>query len=237
MTRKAFSSSLAGAQFSEPAGPQPIVEAELSRLLIPFSQMSSRAKTAPANPRETVRNLFTLYEAHGGDDYIGEPVSQLEHMWQAATLAEAEGHDDEVVLAAFFHDLGHLCAAAGAAFASMDGFGAVNHEQLGADYLRARGFSERVARLVESHVLAKRYLTYKYPEYRRQLSPASQATLAFQGGAMTAAEAIAFERHPDASIIIRLRQWDDLAKQPGRAVGSLARLKHMALRHLLLPRA
>lgn len=204
-------------------------------LLIPSNQMSSRAKTAPVSPRDTVRNLFALYEAHGDDDYLGESVSQLEHMWQAAALAEAEGHDDEVVLAAFFHDLGHLCAPAlGASVASMNGFGAVDHEQLGADYLRAGGFSERVARLVESHVLAKRYLTFKYPEYRRQLSAASQATLAFQGGMMTATEAAAFERHPDADIIIRLRQWDDLAKQPGLPVGSLARLKHMALRHLLL---
>lgn len=200
--------------------------------------MATIAKTTLATPRETVRQLFALYEAHGGADYIGEPVSQLEHMWQAAALAEAEGHDEEVVLAAFFHDLGHLCASADpeTAVASMDGFGAVDHEQLGANYLRDRGFSERLARLVESHVLAKRYLTYKYPDYRRQLSAASQATLAFQGGVMTAAEAAAFERQPDADIIIRLRQWDDQAKQPGQPVGSLARLKHMALRHLMLPR-
>ncbi len=184
------------------------------------------------NPQTTVDELFALYEIHGGDDYIGEPVSQLEHMWQAAALAEAEGCEDEVVLAAFFHDLGHLCAHQNAA-PSMDGFGAVDHERLGADYLRARGFSERLAGLVESHVLAKRYLTHKYPAYLRQLSPASQATLAFQGGAMTAAEAAAFERHPDAGVIVRLRQWDDLAKQEALPVSSLAHLKKMALLHLL----
>ncbi|WP_324670545.1 phosphonate degradation HD-domain oxygenase [Hymenobacter sp. GOD-10R] len=188
--------------------------------------------TGTENPRETVEQLFMLYQEHGNEDYIGEPVSQLEHMWQAAALARAEGYDDEVVLAAFFHDLGHLCASQEEAD-SMAGFGAVNHEKLGADYLRACGFSERIAQLVESHVLAKRYLTYKHPEYLRQLSPASLATLAFQGGVMTADEAAEFEQNPDADIIIRLRQWDDLAKQEGMPVSSLTTLKGLALQHLL----
>jgi len=183
------------------------------------------------NPRTTVAELFALYEKYGQDDYIGEPVSQLEHMWQAAALAQAEGYEEEVVLAAFFHDLGHLCAPRGKS-ASMAGFGAGNHEQLGADYLLARGFSERLATLVGSHVLAKRYLTFKHPEYLHQLSAASQATLAFQGGVMTATEAAAFERQPDAEIIIRLRHWDDQAKQEAVPVGNLAPLKNIAVRHL-----
>ncbi|TDN40579.1 HD domain-containing protein [Hymenobacter sp. UV11] len=186
----------------------------------------------PDKQQAAVAEVFGLYQARGHADYIGEPVSQLEHMWQAAALAEAAGADDEVVLAAFFHDLGHLCAPDEAAD-SMGGFGAVNHEKLGADYLRARGFSARVARLVESHVQAKRYLTYRYPSYRQQLSAASQATLAFQGGVMTAAEAEAFEQDPDMDQILQLRQWDEQAKEAQRPVGSLAHLQALALRHLL----
>ena len=190
--------------------------------------------SSPESSQEVVNQLFGLYETHGDADYIGEPVSQLEHMWQAAALAEAEGYDDEVVLAAFFHDLGHLCESGGA---SMDGFGVVDHEKLGADYLRARGFSARLAELVQSHVLAKRYLTHKYPSYLAKLSEASRATLAFQGGPMTDAEAAAFEHNPDADIILRLRQWDDQAKEEHRPVGSLEHLKDLALKHLLLQRA
>ncbi len=186
--------------------------------------------------QRTVDQVFALYETRGHADYIGEPVSQLAHMWQAAALAQEAGSDDEVVLAAFFHDVGHLYASEANA-ASMDGFGAVDHEKLGADYLRACGFAERVARLVESHVLAKRYLTYKYPSYLRQLSPASQATLAFQGGVMTPAEAAAFEQDPDADLILQLRQWDEQAKDADQPVGSLNELKDMALRHLLRPQA
>lgn len=186
---------------------------------------------AATTPEDIVDEVFALYEKHGDEDYIGEPVSQLEHMSQAAALAEDEGYDDEVVLAAFFHDIGHLCAGEAEA-ESMDGFGNVDHEKLGADYLRERGFSERLATLVESHVIAKRYLTYKFPEYYDKLSDASRATLEFQGGRMTDQEAIEFEKHPDAELFIKLRYWDDQAKEINTPVQDLEHLKSLAINHL-----
>lgn len=72
------------------------------------------------SPEQAIDQVFGLYEQHGTADYIGEPVSQIEHMSQAAQLAMAEGFDDEVVLAAFFHDIGHLCGQGGA---NMGGYG------------------------------------------------------------------------------------------------------------------
>lgn len=182
-------------------------------------------------PEQVVDKVFALYEQHGDEDYIGEPVSQLEHMAQAADLAKAEGYDDEVVLAAFFHDIGHLCAAEGEA-ESMDGMGNVDHEKLGADYLIDLGFSKRMANLVQGHVIAKRYLTFKYPDYYEKLSPASRATLNFQGGVMSAEEAAEFEANPDKDLIIRFRHWDDEAKIEHVPVTSIAELRQMALRHL-----
>ncbi|AMR34117.1 phosphohydrolase [Mucilaginibacter sp. PAMC 26640] len=179
-------------------------------------------------PEEIVVEVFALYERHGDDDYIGEPVSQLEHMSQAAALAQAEGYDDEVILAAFFHDIGHLCASS----ESMDGMGNVDHEKLGAEYLISRGFSHRLANLVNGHVIAKRYLTFKHPEYYEKLSPASRVTLNFQGGVMSAAEAAEFENHPDADLIVRMRYWDDEAKLQNIAVDNIAFLKAIALKHL-----
>src|SRR4051812_8322219 len=121
--------------------------------------------------RQQVDEIFNLYNIYGKDDYIGEPVSQLEHMSQAAQLAEAEGFDDEVILAAFFHDIGHLCEHI-MPVQQMDGFGVVDHEQLGGNYLREKGFSEKISKLVASHVNAKRYLTYKIPAYYERLSEA-----------------------------------------------------------------
>lgn len=183
------------------------------------------------NPQVVVDEIFALYEKLGDEDYIGEPVSQLEHMSQAAALAQQEGYDDEVVLAAFFHDIGHLCADAGEA-GSMDGMGNIDHEKLGADYLLERGFSPRLAALVQGHVIAKRYLTFKQPEYYDKLSPASKVTLEFQGGVMSAAEAKKFEEDDNAELIIRMRYWDDMAKQTDTPVGNIVQLKAMALKHL-----
>src|SRR5258708_19527874 len=113
--------------------------------------------------------IMNLYEGYGGEEYAGEKVSQLEHMAKAAQLAEEQGYDEEVVLAAFLHDIGHICED-GHGDNEMGEFGIKDHEQIGADFLAKKGFSKRLTRLVESHVEAKRYLTYKYPEYYVQLS-------------------------------------------------------------------
>lgn len=180
---------------------------------------------------QVIDEVFGLYERFGDSDYIGEPVSQIEHMSQAAQLAMAEGFDDEVVLAAFFHDIGHICTDSAQ---NMGGFGAVSHERLGADYLRRAGFSERLARLVEYHVQAKRYLTLREPGYYGRLSEASRRTLEYQGGVMSEVEAEAFERDPLCAVSLRMRQWDELAKEMDVPVTDLGVLKAKALRLLVV---
>eukprot|EP01035_Chromulina_nebulosa_P060885 gene60885-83276_t len=81
--------------------------------------------------------ILGLYQQFGDEDYIGEPVSQLEHMSQCAQLAEAAGYDNETILAAFFHDIGHFCEHI-MPVQQMDGYGIVDHEKLGADYLLSK---------------------------------------------------------------------------------------------------
>lgn len=181
---------------------------------------------------QVIDEVFDLYEKHGDEDYIGEPVSQLEHMSQAAELAIQQGCDDEVVLAAFFHDIGHICVMQNEAD-SMDGYGVKSHEKIGADYLRKKGFPERVARLVESHVQAKRYLTYKFPEYFNALSEASKKTLEFQGGKMEKKEAEAFESDDIFETSILMRKWDELAKEIEVPIIDLNELKERARKTLL----
>ena len=180
-------------------------------------------------PEHVVAEVFGLYERQGAADYIGEPVSQIEHMSQAAQLAMAEGFDDEVVLAAFFHDIGHICGQGGE---NMDGFGVVSHERLGADYLRRAGFSERMAKLVEYHVQAKRYLTFAQPGYYERLSEASRRTLDYQGGVMSAEQARAFEQDPLCRVSLRMRHWDEQAKVMHVSLLDLELLKAKALQLL-----
>lgn len=181
---------------------------------------------------QIVKEILALYEQYGDADYIGEPVSQLEHMCQCAQLAEEEGYDNEVILAAFMHDIEHLCGNLLSA-AEMNGFGIVDHEKLGEVYIRSKGFSEKVAKLVGSHVASKRYLTFKYPEYYAKLSPASKETLVMQGGTMTVEEAEAFEQEELFHLYVTLRRWDEEAKRENVPLVSLQHYERIMEEHLL----
>jgi 2-amino-1-hydroxyethylphosphonate dioxygenase (glycine-forming) len=180
---------------------------------------------------QIANEIMGYYKSYGGEEYAGEKVTQLEHMVQAAELAEEQGYDEEVILAAFLHDIGHICEQ-GRGDNEMDGFGIKDHEQIGADFLLQKGFSKKIARLVESHVEAKRYLTYKRPKYFEQLSDASKKTLAYQGGPMDKEEAEAFEKYPLFDLIIQMRKWDEQAKIEHKPLVDLGHFREMILRHL-----
>ncbi len=184
-----------------------------------------------STPEQTADLIIGLYEQYGGEDYIGEPVSQIEHMCQCASLAEDEGYSEEIVLAAFFHDIGHLCEHI-MPVKQMDGYGVVDHEKLGADFLLGHGFSENIASLVRNHVQAKRYLTFRHESYYNQLSEASKKTLEFQGGRMSAAEAALFETDSLFELHIRLRQWDEKAKMENKPLPPLDKYREMMITHL-----
>ena len=57
---------------------------------------------------EIIYEVFSLYENRGGENYIGERVTQLEHATQCAMLAEQEGYSDDV---SNLGTLLHTCAS------------------------------------------------------------------------------------------------------------------------------
>jgi 2-amino-1-hydroxyethylphosphonate dioxygenase (glycine-forming) len=177
---------------------------------------------------KTADEILALYHRYGNQDYIGEPVSQIEHMCQCAQLAQAGGYDAEVILAAFFHDIGHLLEQVMPA-QQMDGF---DHEKMGAAYLTEKSFSEKITKLVAAHVPAKRYLTFKYPEYFAQLSAASKRTLEFQGGVMDTQEATAFEADELHPLYIQLRNWDEQAKLEKIPLPPMDYFRQLIVHHL-----
>jgi phosphonate degradation associated HDIG domain protein len=186
------------------------------------------AEQAAAN----IDEIFKLYEKYGESDYIGEPVSQIEHMCQCGQMAIEEGCDDEIVLAAFFHDIGHLLEFV-MPVETMEGVGVMDHESIGQNYLLDRGFSLRIAELVRSHVEAKRFLTSKFPDYYDKLSDASKLTLEYQGGRMSVEEAAYFQSDPNFNDYIKIRTWDDKGKVVGKPLPSMEVFKEKALKHLL----
>ena len=160
----------------------------------------------------TTNEIMRLFENYGNEDYDGESVSQTSHMIQCAMQAMAEGEDMELILGAFLHDVGHLLRHE-QKVEEMGGYGTVNHEGLGGEYLRRKNFSERVCAMVERHVDAKRYLVATDPSYKDKLSEASLQTLnMWQGGPMSEAEAALFKQHLYFEDIIKVRLWDEGAK-------------------------
>ena len=165
----------------------------------------------PVSAEQTTQEIMQLFEQFGNNDYDGEPVTQTSHMVQCAMLAMQANADQELVLAAFLHDVGHLLGHK-QKLEDMRGFGAINHEGVGAAFLKERGFSNRVCAVVEGHVAAKRYLVATDKNYAAKLSAASCETLRWQGGPMSDEEIAAFIKNPYFKEIVQARLWDEEAK-------------------------
>ena len=152
-------------------------------------------------------------------------------MLQAAQLAINDSQDIEVVLAALFHDIGHLMAFKDSTIETNE-LGAKDHEKFGAIYIKACGFGDAISNLIENHVKAKKYLAYKDPNYINKLSSASQQTLIEQGGIMNQDQAEQFEQYPDFEMSIKLRNYDEQAKEKDFTTKDLGFFKELARNYL-----
>lgn len=180
---------------------------------------------------ETLDYIFDLYINKGHSEYHGEPVTVLEHSLQTAKLAQKAESKNYVILAAFLHDIGHLLIEN--EVDSMDGYGHISHEKIGANKILDLGFSDKIAELILNHVQAKRYLVTKFPSYFDKLSEASIETLNLQGGKMEKVEMENFERKATFSNSLLLRIWDDQAKIPNQHIPDLSYYYDLAKNHLI----
>ena len=185
-------------------------------------------------PSAVEAEISRLFATRGQLQYYSEPVSHTEHALQCAQIAEDEGHGNEVVVAAFLHDIGHISAPPGSQHMRRDGMdvGVMNHEVVGATWLRRRGFSEQLCSLVESHVASKRYLCATNATYYATLASDSVRSLSFQGGPMNASEVAAFEAREDAADRVALRTFDERGKKHGTRTQLLEYFIAKVRRHL-----
>lgn len=163
--------------------------------------------------------ITRLLLQRGQHAYCGEPVSQLQHALQTATLAEQSGASAETITAALLHDVGHLLVPDALTATSADHD--ANHESIGADWLRT-WFDAAVCEPIRLHVSAKRWLCAQVPDYQAGLSAASQHSLNLQGGVFTADQASRWRSQPYADIAVMVRRWDDAAKDPEAETPSLS---------------
>jgi predicted HD phosphohydrolase len=137
--------------------------------------------------------------------------SHLDHALQtAAVLRRERPGDEELAVAGLVHDIGHL----------FEGVGDAEHAEAGAAAVR-EALGERVAGLVGAHVEAKRYLVASEATYGAALADDSVASLARQGGPMSAEERVSFENTPWADDALVLRRADESAKVEGLALDDL----------------
>jgi predicted HD phosphohydrolase len=176
--------------------------------------LSSQATDGGQQMIATHLDIVRILVTQGAKQY-GEAVTQLTHALQCAMLGRRDGADDEVVFAALLHDIGHLLCdghrarSAGAPAPHED---ALSHHGIWGGRLVGPFVPVRVAWLIEHHVIAKRYLCTVERHYLERLSAVSRQSLFMQGGMLPAAEVSRLEGHPWFADAVRVRRWDDLAK-------------------------
>ncbi len=133
--------------------------------------------------RPIVDHLLELVATMADHSY-GERVDMLQHSLQTAACARAAGVDDELVLAALLHDVGHLLGGhelGGHVLGAAGAWGLPDHAEVGARYLQ-QWLPPGVVEPIRLHVDAKRYLVATDLDYVGQLSEASIESLREQGG-------------------------------------------------------
>ena len=157
------------------------------------------------------QELLEIFVGRATKRYGLSAINQLQHALQAAALAEKDEAPAATVLASLLHDVGHMIHALGdnPAGRGVDDV----HEELGADWLAER-FGREVSEPVRLHVAAKRYLCTVESDYFGKLSADSVRSLELQGGPMSADELAAFRAHPQHAEAVRMRRFDEAAKDP-----------------------
>lgn len=157
-----------------------------------------------------ITKISNMLSGKGKELYGGELVTQAQHALQCAALAEAAKSSDKLITACLLHDIGHLLDDD---FERLAAEKDLYHEDLGEAFL-SEWFDDEVCQPVKLHVAAKRYFCATNAKYQSKLSAASLQSLALQGGAMSDDEVKTFRANRYYHDALRLRVWDDLAKDP-----------------------
>ena len=161
--------------------------------------------------------------------YIGEKVTIAEHMIQTAMIAEKKNCSSSLICSSLLHDYGHFILENPDDLVNKKKDG--KHEDVGFKFLN-KYFVKDVVMPIKHHVKAKRYLA-RNKNYYQILSKASKTSLELQGGIMTEEEAKEFERNEFFKSSIKLRKFDELAKQAGLKIKSINQYKNLLVSKLI----
>jgi predicted HD phosphohydrolase len=184
--------------------------------------------------------ISELFECVGREIFATPGMSQTDHALHCATRAENAGESSDLIVAALLHDVGHMLMAE----SRMDAIPLVELPVMGGESNQDFGGREivaakRAARKLTLATLqgwlpdnavaavrllhpAKHYLCAVEDDYWDALTPATQAELLADGGRYDAALVARFRQYPCHAAAVRLRRYDDLAKQNSIAARPLS---------------
>jgi len=161
--------------------------------------------------------------------YIGEKVTMSEHMIQTAMLAEKNNCSSNLICSSLLHDYGHFILEDPDDLITKDKDG--RHEDVGCSFLE-KYFIEDILGPIKYHVKAKKYLA-RDKKYYGLLSGASKISLKLQGGIMNNEEAEEFESNKFFENSIKLRKFDEIAKESGLKIKSINEYKNLLTSKLI----
>lgn len=190
-------------------------------------------------PLDSAR-IIELFEGIGRRIYATPDMTQTDHALHCATRAEHAGEGIDLIVAALLHDIGHMLAAGvhqqSGWHVDQSTLPAANARDVGGGEMVA---AKRAARKLSLVALqgwlpdnavaavrllhpAKRYLCAVEDDYWEKLTSATQVELLAEGGPYDAALVARFRQYPCHAAAVRLRRYDDLAKQNTIAVRPLS---------------
>ncbi|KAJ2810851.1 hypothetical protein GGI24_006936 [Coemansia furcata] len=204
----------------------------------------TKSTTTTMTPEQRVITVFQLLQ-NTDKNSKDEKVTQLCHALQTAQLAKNDGADEETILAALLHDIGHLCLSKEQSSATCGKnwetfhktkdtmeFSDIDQDRVGAEYLRKLGFPKKTCDLIESHLTGKRYRLAIDPSYLSRLSSDSKQSLKLHGGPLSPTEIREFEKNPLFKERMNIMKWDEAARIPGIKFSPLDSYREMAARNL-----
>jgi len=150
--------------------------------------------------------------------YGESAVTELEH-------ADDAGADEELVIACMLHDVARFAAPQEQISDTLQetkiSEGAMGHGEVAARMMFEL-LPARTLFCIRHHAEAKQYLCQTNPSYRAKLAPASIRTLEIQAAETGQKELDSLAEHEWWKDALRVRVWDDSAKQKGKPTKSFA---------------
>ncbi|KAJ2880917.1 hypothetical protein H4R27_004428 [Coemansia aciculifera] len=199
--------------------------------------------TTDMSPEQRVNTVFELLQISSKKEHIDGEMTQLDHALQAAQLAKNDGADEETILAALLLDIGSLIPLTeqrsdtpgkeGIGYKLTDMARTVGFHVSSA--FRNLGFSNKTSELIESNVMAKRYILTVDPLYIDNSKPVTVSYAVLRGGQLSPTEMAEFQKDPLFKQKVQLAKWDAAAtKTADITPPALDTYRDMAIRNILM---